>query len=153
MIGRKVVFHPWRSLAWGWVRRWVRKSFPTVEAISTATLAMRLSEDSPPLLLDVRKAEEYAVSCLPGAIHAPNLAAVSAIATPDTPLVLYCSVGYRSARLAELLLLQGYRNVVNLEGSIFQWRNEGRSLETQGQSTRQVHPYNRLWGLLIEPRA
>jgi len=151
MIGREIVFHPWRWLAWGWIKRWVRKSFPTVETISTATLATRLLEDSPPLLLDVRKAEEYAVSCLPGAIHAPNLAAVSTIATLDTPLVLYCSVGYRSARLAELLQQHGYRNVVNLEGSIFQWRNEGRSLETHSQSTRQVHPYNRLWGLLLEP--
>ena len=50
-------------------------------------------------------------------------------------LVCYCSVGYRSSIVAEQILKlkedgqlpQGLRPV-NLEGSIFQWASEGRSL-------------------------
>lgn len=42
-------------------------------------------------------------------------------------------------------------SVYNLEGSIFKWANEKRSLiDSKGQSTVFVHPYNFLYGKLLK---
>ena len=109
-----------------------------------------------PLLLDVRKPEEYALSHLPSAHRAQTVAEAALViqkiaqqTDPSrlTPIVLYCSIGYRSGRLGAALQTVGYE-VANLEGSIFQWAHEGRPLMAGDRSTRQVHPYSRLWGLL-----
>jgi len=70
----------------------------------------------------------------------------------NDPIVVYCSVGYRSARVAHWLAGQGYTNVRNLEGSLFQWANEDRPIFRDGRSTLEVHPYDRRWGLLLESR-
>lgn len=142
---------PLRSLAWRGVKGWVQGQFPSVESLTTAELAKRLERDNPPLLIDVRGEEEYAVSHLPGALHLPSQAAIATAGLPsNTPIVLYCSVGYRSARLAAALQAAGYSNVKNLEGSIFEWYNQGRPLVANGEPVRRVHPYNRSWGLLLE---
>ncbi|MDB9529145.1 rhodanese-like domain-containing protein [Oscillatoria sp. CS-180] len=141
-----------RNLAWIWVKRWVRRQFPQVPSISTEDLAAWLSQDSPsPVLLDVRHEEEYAVSHLPGARRLTTVEAVQrSHISPEMPLVLYCSVGYRSARLAERLQAAGYNHVVNLEGSIFEWHNQGRPLVTDQGTVQNVHPYDRTWGLLLD---
>ena len=149
-----------RTLAWEGAKHWVRKSFPSVPAISTERLARWLEVDSPapPVLIDARHLEEYMVSHLPGAYHAKTIAEVERLGfSRNVPIVVYCSIGYRSARLAQALRAAGYQ-AVNLEGSIFQWVNEHRTLVTYEQSsieeaqvTRTVHPYNTFWGLLLEP--
>lgn len=130
--------------------------FPQVRWITTAELARWLSNPAQPqpLLLDARTEAEYAVSHLSTAQRIdPNhldLAAFDAIAQ-DTPLVVYCSIGYRSARVADQLAQAGFTRVYNLEGSIFQWANEARPLLQAQQPTTQVHPCNHQWGLLLKP--
>ena len=75
-------------------------------------------------------------------------------------IVCYCSVGYRSSTLAQQLgeeLLkpkhQAIRSILelyNLEGSIFKWANEGKDLvDSNGEKTVVVHPYNFVWGKLL----
>ncbi len=146
-----------RSLAWKRIKRWVRESFPTVPTISTAELADQLERPSaPPVLVDAREPEEFALSHLPNAYQAQTIAeVVQAGITRDMSVVVYCSIGYRSARFAQALNEVGYQ-ATNLEGSIFQWANEDRPLVTNrnGQvvSTDEVHPYDTLWGLLLEPK-
>ncbi|NJL45165.1 MAG: rhodanese-like domain-containing protein [Leptolyngbyaceae cyanobacterium SM2_3_12] len=145
---------PLRKLAWDGVTRWIRKKFPKAPAITTQHLADWLSQgkEPQPWLLDVRKAEEFAISHLPQARHAPNVNAVLALGLPKhQPMVAYCSVGYRSARLVEQLQAQGFTQVHNLEGSLFQWVNEGRPVVREGQPVAVVHPYNSVWGLLLKP--
>jgi len=144
---------PLRSILWPWIRGWVKRSFPTVHTLSTQHLATWLSSGKePPVLLDVRTSEEFAVSHLPTARHTPDADAVEEIALAlEQPIVAYCSVGYRSARLVAQLQNRGFTQVYNLEGSLFQWANEGRPLERDGQPATQVHPYNALWGLLLKP--
>lgn len=147
-----VLFKPFRALAWNFVKGVVSHKFPNVQSISTEKLAAWLtSELPPPVLIDARKAEEYAVSHLPGARHLQTVEAVqgSDIA-PDAALVVYCSVGYRSARLAQKLQAAGYDHVMNLEGSIFEWHNRGHPIVSEGKPVRHVHPYNRTWRLLLE---
>ena len=162
------VFRSSRSLAWRGVKSWVRRSFASVPTVSTADLADWLQKETlAPLLIDVRSAEEYSVSHLPGAHRARTFAEAKAVieesgiserTAEQASIVLYCSVGYRSGRLGKALQAAGYQ-VTNLEGSIFQWANEGRSLVTANSSERSstqhethpVHPYSRLWGLLLNP--
>jgi rhodanese-related sulfurtransferase len=97
--------------------------------------------------------DEYAVSHLPGAQRvSPTATTFPALDTlsRDTPIVVYCSVGYRSARIASRLRAQGFRTVSNLEGSIFRWANEGRTVVRDGSPVRAVHPYDAAWGRLLD---
>ena len=143
-----------QSLTWTVVQQSVRASFPDVPALSTDSLAARLARGETPTLLDVRTAPEYAVSHLPGARRldpdAPDLAALAGIPR-DAPLVVYCSVGYRSAKMARRLRAAGFTDVENLEGSIFRWANEGRLVVRDGLPVREVHPYDAVWGRLLDP--
>jgi 3-mercaptopyruvate sulfurtransferase SseA len=68
----------------------------------------------------------------------------------DTAIVLYSSVGYRGARVANFLERQGYTQVFNLEGGQFLWANEGHPVFRQDRPTADVHPYDPRWGLLLE---
>jgi len=148
-------FHLLRNQAWKSVKRMIQQKFPDAPALSTVDLAVWLQDEAlpDPILVDARRDEEFAVSHLPHAHHARNVEAVVALGVPlDAPVVVYCSVGYRSARLVEKLRAAGFTQAVNLEGSIFQWANEGRAMVHEGQPTQVVHPYNSLWGLLLETR-
>ena len=131
-----------------------RQSFPTVRQISTHQLAEWMDNAKPDLLLvDVRGSEEFAVSQLHGAINATTAESIAAVIREKKPAtaVLYCSVGFRSSRLAEQLGREGITGVANLEGSIFQWANEERPLY-QGQTpVQQVHPYGKRWAGLLRP--
>ncbi len=143
-----------RPVAWWVVDHWVKWAFPGVPTLSPQRLANWLSEGKGPLpiLLDVRQDDEFAVSHLPEAHRTPTLDAALALGLdPERPIVAYCSVGYRSARLAAQLQAAGYTQVYNLAGSMFQWANEGRSLVHSGRPTTVVHPYNPRWGLLLKP--
>ena len=70
----------------------------------------------------------------------------------DTNVVCYCSVGYRSSILADKINATGAGNALNLEGSMFKWTNEGREIvDSDGNTTHFVHPYNWLFGLATSP--
>ncbi|WP_199312436.1 rhodanese-like domain-containing protein [Phormidium tenue] len=143
-----------QTLAWWAVDRWVQRAFPEVPTLTTQQLADWLSQARAPspILLDVRRDDEFAVSHLPEAHCAASLEAALALGLDrDRPIVAYCSVGYRSARLVEQLQGLGYTEVYNLAGSIFKWANEGRSLASQSEPAPRVHPYNASWGILLKP--
>ena len=85
--------------------------------------------------------------------EAHNLQSTEPIAAafPDyaMPIVVYCSVGYRSAAVVEELASLGYQNVKNLRHSIFEWAERGYDLGNAAGSTSKVHPYNQAWGALV----
>lgn len=139
--------------SWPTVISEVRTRFPDVEQMSTDELARSLEApgDGKPLLIDVRTPQEYAVSHLKGAVRAQTVQEVESLVQgdKDAPLVLYCSVGYRSSQLASALMKAGFRHVKNLEGSIFKWANEGRPVYRGGKSVHAVHPYDEDWGRLL----
>ena len=59
-------------------------------------------------------------------------------------VAVYCSMGYRSERIAEKLRQQGYTQVVNVYGGIFEWVNTGRPAVTgDGTETDAVHAYSK----------
>ncbi|MBE9138084.1 rhodanese-like domain-containing protein [Nodosilinea sp. LEGE 07088] len=148
------LINPIRTTAWWAVNRWIEQTFPGLPTLTTQRLADWLSQGQEPLpiLLDVRRDYEFAVSHLPQAHLTPNLDAALALGIAcHQPIVAYCSVGYRSGRLVGQLREAGYTQVYNLSGSAFRWANEGRSLVSDGQPVEAVHPFNPLWGLLLKP--
>lgn len=134
----------------------VHERFPVVRHLTPAELAAWLADPkrSAPVLLDVRTRVEFEVSHLPGARHVePGIPTSELLPTlpAGQPVVVYCSVGYRSAECATRLLKAGFTNVINLEGSLFQWANEGRPIEAGGQPATKVHPYSERFGKLLKP--
>lgn len=138
------------------IKELVRKRFPEVRQLPTGELSAWLVDTNrpQPVILDVRGPAEFSVSHLRGAKRVDPKGKVEnlkpLIAT-NRPVIVYCSVGYRSSELARRLIKAGMTNVFNLEGSIFQWANEGRPLVNESGQAKMVHPYNARWGTLLKP--
>jgi rhodanese-related sulfurtransferase len=161
------------NIKWSAVESMIQANFGDVPQITTDSLAARLAaqrdmytadvssvsdssllsstQQLPVLLLDARQQEEYAVSHLPGAVRVdpsattfPELDSLSR----ERSIVVYCSVGYRSAQVTKRLREHGYA-ASNLRGSIFRWANEGRPVVRGDSVVREVHPYNDTWGDLL----
>jgi rhodanese-related sulfurtransferase len=146
-----------KDSAWDNILSQVREDFPDVRMTTTQELADWQTDPQrePPLLLDVRAAEEYSVSHLRGAVLADSDSSMRSALSGvnlNRPIVVYCSVGYRSAVAVRDIQAMGFKNVTNLEGSIFAWANEGRPVFRGGEPTDKVHPYDKRWGRLLDER-
>ncbi|MDZ8031257.1 rhodanese-like domain-containing protein [Nostoc sp. DedSLP04] len=149
------VFSQVRSLTFNFIKLLIGSQFPTVKEIDCNQLAQLLSDSAKPrpLLLDARSQAEYAVSHIETAVRIDPLTEdLTAVATAlkDRPIVVYCAVGYRSAKLAQKLDKAGIKCIYNLSGGIFQWANEDRPIFQNGHPTKVVHPYNAIWGKLLK---
>jgi rhodanese-related sulfurtransferase len=131
-----------------------RKAYPAVPQLSTQVLAewMQTGGVARLLLVDVRRSEEFAVSHLRGAVNLHTTEQIARAVTERSPdkTILYCSVGFRSSRLANLLAQRGGRKLFNLEGSIFQWANEGRPVYQGEKVVHQIHPYGGRWAGMLK---
>src|SRR5947209_11882455 len=89
---------------------------------------------SAPVVLDVREPDEYEQGALPGAIHIPRghleSKIESRIPNRETPVLVYCAGGSRSAFAAKTLGELGYTNVLSMAGGFNKWKNEGRTWKT-----------------------
>jgi rhodanese-related sulfurtransferase len=106
------------------------------------------------LLFDARERAEYDVSHLPKAVFIGynNFEKNALTNIPkDKPIIVYCSIGYRSEKIGEKLQKLGYTKVYNLYGSIFEWLNEGNQVvDNQGIVTNKVHTFNKSWSKWVE---
>jgi rhodanese-related sulfurtransferase len=133
---------------WNSLNSSIDRRFPLVKNMTTETLlSIQGKEDF--LLIDVRTEKEYKISKIEGAIHLEHPDKIKVSKT--SKIVVYCSVGYRSAIFADILRQKGYIHVWNLRGSIFEWANKGYPLTNGKQKTKYVHPYNSKWGVLLKP--
>ena len=107
------------------------------------------------ILLDTRKKEEYEVSHLKNAIWVGHKEfdedrVRSKIPDKEATIVVYCSIGVRSENIGEKLMDMGYRNVKNLYGGIFDWKNTDRPVyNLNNQQTDSVHAFSKHWGKLL----
>jgi rhodanese-related sulfurtransferase len=106
------------------------------------------------VILDARERSEYDVSHIPNALFVGfnnfEKKVLEDIPT-DKPIVVYCSIGYRSEKIGEKLKKMGYTKVFNLYGSIFEWLNQGNPVvDKNGQPTKKVHTYNKAWSRWVE---
>jgi rhodanese-related sulfurtransferase len=88
----------------------------------------RLDRGDSFVLVDVREESEYAKDHLPGAIHLGKgiieRDIEERVPELNTPVVLYCGGGYRSALAADNLQKMGYTNVLSMDGGIRGWREK-----------------------------
>jgi phage shock protein E len=79
------------------------------------------------VLIDVREADDWRQSHIPGALHLPRgvieLEIEEAVPALDTPIICHCGGGSRSALVAESLQKLGYSNVKSLAGGFKAWRH------------------------------
>ena len=101
------------------------------------------------IYLDAREKKEYEVSHIPDATwigyatfkkkHVDGL-------PKDKTIVVYCSVGYRSEKIAEKLEKMGFQNVANLYGGIFDWKHAGgKVVNSKEEDTEKIHTFNQEW--------
>lgn len=86
------------------------------------------------VLLDVREPDEHEQGTIPGSVFVPRGHLESKIESlvpgRDTPLVIYCAGGNRSAFAAKTLTELGYTDVVSMAGGFNRWKDEGREWAT-----------------------
>jgi rhodanese-related sulfurtransferase len=107
------------------------------------------------IFLDAREKEEYNTSHIKNAIHIGydnfNIDSIQQIIPKDKKLIIYCSIGYRSEKIGEILNQNGYISVQNLYGSIFEWVNQHHQIvDNKGKTTTILHTYNKKWSKWVE---
>jgi len=121
-----------------------KKDFPGVPDIEPAE-AMRLMHEGKALFIDVRGEKEQQVSMLPGAIT-ENQFLKDPGRYRDRTLIAYCTISYRSGKLAERLKARGI-TLFNLKGGLLAWVHAGGKVYDQNGETRRIHVYGRKWNL------
>lgn len=109
------------------------------------------------IILDAREPKEFKVSHLKNAVCVGydffNLENTLKKLPKDknTKIVVYCSLGIRSEDIAEKLQKEGYTNVFNLYGGIFEWKNQGNTIvNLQNNPTEKVHAFNKEWSKWLQ---
>lgn len=145
------------GVSWESVDEKIEREFPNVETVTTDSLLTRYGamEESLPIVIDVREIDEFRVSHLDDALNLKSAAAISDMITQrgldkDAEIIVYCSVGYRSASVAADLQERGFTQVLNLEHSLFEWANKGYPMSNASGSTDKVHPFNKAWSVLVD---
>ncbi|MFL0353895.1 rhodanese-like domain-containing protein [Xanthomarina sp. GH4-25] len=116
--------------------------------ISVEELAMPKTQA---IILDAREFEEYQVSHIKDAIPVGynefNLQqTASQLNNKQQQIVVYCTLGIRSDKIAEKLKKSGYTNVYNLYGGIFEWKNKGFDVyDFYETKTEKIHVFSPQW--------
>lgn len=99
-------------------------------------------------IIDVREPDEYEQGAIPGARLLPRglleRDIASLVPDNDSPLVVYCSAGHRSALAAASLKDMGYSEASSLAGGFERWKSEGLPWgDPGGLTTEQRSRYSR----------
>ncbi len=114
---------------------WLKSLFtpkPPLPTISVSELNAELRTDAPPVVIDVRSAQEFGFH---GHIAEAKLIPLNEIQQrvaeipSDRPLVLVCRTSRRSARAARFLLAQEISDVQVLDGGMLAWTKAGLPVE------------------------
>ncbi len=140
-------------LTWEYVSNMIKARFPHVPEKTIPELIQLKKDQHPIFLIDARAKKEFDVSHIKEAINLTDTKALQSRGIAKEALIIvYCSVGVRSAKLVSELNTAGYHNSFNLKGSIFAWANSGHLLYRHGKKTDRVHPYNKKWGVLLKEK-
>jgi len=96
----------------------------TYRRISMDEAIQMMAEEENYIILDVRRADEFASGHIPGAINVPN-ESIGEKPIPELPdksqlILVYCRSGNRSKQASAKLAAMGYTNIVEF-GGILDW--------------------------------
>ena len=99
----------------------------TYRQISMDEAVTMMAEETGYIILDVRRADEFAAGHIPGAINVAN-ESIGTDEVPELPdkdqlIMVYCRSGRRSKEASEKLVKLGYTNIVEF-GGILDWKGE-----------------------------
>lgn len=117
------------------------------ETDTDAVRALQTSDD-PTVIIDVREREEFVDGHIEGAEFIPrgqlDLKIETAVPRRDTPIVLYCAGGTRSALAARSLQELGYSDVKSMAGGFTAWKRSGYPVHIpKSMSPEQLTRYSR----------
>lgn len=98
------------------------------------------------VILDTRPKAEFEVNHIPGALrmgYSPRNPQLLEGLDKDQPVLVYCTIGWRSGKVGKWLQSQGFTQVHNLAGGIISWANAGLTLENAQAATNEVHTYGK----------
>jgi sodium/bile acid cotransporter 7 len=124
--------------------RGYKEDFAEVEDIEPAA-AIQLLKEGRALFIDVRDEREQEISMLPAAVTEKEFLKNPALQAGRT-LIGYCTISYRSGKLAAKLKREGI-SLLNLRGGMLAWIHDGGKLYDRGGETRRIHVYGRKWNL------
>lgn len=111
-------------------------------AIKAEDLNIKLIEEAPDLLIDVRRDEELAKGYIADSVHMPLEQFMSfAGELPsdlDASIVIYCAGGHRGNIAATMLRTMGYDNVLNLAGGFNGWATAGLPFESAAAAVEET---------------
>ena len=97
-----------------------------VQEVPVEEVKTRLDRKEKFLLLDVREDSEWTAGHIQQAVHVSRglleKGIEQAAPDPNTPIVIYCHSGARSALAADTLQKMGYKNVKSMAGGIAAWQ-------------------------------
>ena len=99
----------------------------TYRQITMDEAVAKMAEETGYIILDVRRADEFAAGHIPGAINVAN-ESIGTDEIPELPdknqlIMVYCRSGRRSKEASEKLVKLGYTNIVEF-GGILDWKDE-----------------------------
>lgn len=104
------------------------------------------------VFLDSRELNEYKVSHIENSIWVgyDTLQMDSVLTIPkNSKIIVYCSVGARSENVSEKLLENGFTDVSNMYGGLFEWVNQGLPVYNNEGETQRIHAYDKVWGVWV----
>ena len=94
---------------------------------------LKLLQDNPGVLLDIRTPEEVSEGFLKNAsfinFYDENFLQKASWVKKNQPIYVYCHAGGRSSKAAEMLIELGFREVYNLVGGYSKWVEDGYLVE------------------------
>lgn len=104
-----------------------------IQEITVHALKEKLERGDTLHLIDVRDENECSIGCIPNSLHLSKgiieRDIEKHISDAQTPIVVYCSGGFRCALVADSLQNMGYTNVLSLAGGLSSWIEAGYPLK------------------------
>jgi rhodanese-related sulfurtransferase len=104
-----------------------------IREISPHALKEKIDRNELLYIIDVREESEWPMGHIPNAIHLSKGVVEreieKTVADLHSPIITYCSGGFRSALAANALQKMGYTQVYSLNTGLQGWINAGYSLE------------------------
>ena len=105
--------------------------------------------------LDAREKKEFDVSHIKNSIYVgfdefDSASFEKLNIDKNQKIIVYCSLGVRSEKIAKKLISVGYTDVSNLYGGIFLWKNEkGTVVDTNNKITENIHAFSIKWSVYL----